>query len=95
MAVPESLYSSWYSMGRFGLMAIKKSTGDLCFQSLCGIVPDAGSNFPECDALDLAFFMIGGKDWQNKHTNWVFPVVFFTSVISAEQNGLPFTVLMK
>lgn len=87
MAVPESLYSSWYSMGRFGLMAIKKVLGTYVFNPYAASFLMLVVIFLNAMLWTWLFSWIGGKDWQNKHTNWVFPVVFFTSVISAEQNG--------
>lgn len=86
ISVRESLYNSWYSMGRFGLVFLKKLLGVYTFN------PYAAS-FLMFVTMILASFLwtylfsaLCGKG-RTKYFAWVFPAVFYSSTIMAEQFG--------
>lgn len=87
MTVPESLYNSWYSMGRFGLIALKKILGTYLFNPYAASALMVIVIFLNIIFWTFLFSNLGGEKWSNKYTTWIFPVVFFTSMIVAEQNG--------
>ena len=87
MTVPESLYDSWYSMGRFGLIALKKFLGTYMFNPYAASALMVIVIFLNTIFWTFLFSNLGEERWFNKYTNWIFPVVFFTSMTVAEQNG--------
>lgn len=87
MATPENLYESWFSMGRFGLMALKKALGTYIFNPYAASFLMLTVIFLNAVLWTWLFWWLGGERWRNPYTSWIFPVVFFTAMISAEQNG--------
>lgn len=86
ISVPESLYSAWLSMGRWGLVAIKRITGFDFYNPFL-------STFFFIFLIGLSVILWGmlfSKYIDNpnfKKFYWIFPVILFTSPIMAEQFG--------
>ncbi|HEY9575960.1 MAG TPA: glucosyltransferase domain-containing protein [Lachnospiraceae bacterium] len=86
ISVPDSLYESWYSMGRFSLVFMKKILGVYNFNPVVA----SFLMFFVVLASSLVWMYLFSALWKKEETKdfrWVFPTVFFTSVIMAEQFG--------
>lgn len=88
IAVPNALYNSWYTLGRFGLILLKKLLGTYIFNPYLASI------------MMVVMMVINGIAWmyffsyiqgcgktQKTGLNCVFPLLFFTSLIYAEQSG--------
>lgn len=87
MSISDSLYQSWISMGRFGLVALKYLLGTSWFNPYV-----ASFMLPVCLFIASIIWMylfayLNNTVNQKKMTRWIFPVVFFTAPIMAEQSG--------
>jgi len=84
ISVPEALYKAWFGMGRFGAVLLKKILGTYWFN------PYVAS------FMMVVMLLVGGLIWMYLFSNlndslskigWIFPTVFFTSPIMAEQSS--------
>lgn len=85
ISVPESLYNSWMTMGRYGLIFLKKILGIytfnpylasvLMFLAMVGIVILWG----------YLFFALEENPGRYSKASWIFPVIFLTTPMMAEQ----------
>lgn len=87
ISVSEALYESWYTMGRFGLIFLKKILGTYVFN------PYTASFFMIVMMMfnsmlwTYLFCWLGNAQRKMVSVSWIFPAFFFTSMIMAEQNG--------
>ena len=86
MAVPERLYESWYTMGRFGLIFLKKVLGTYVFTPYAAALMMTVSMLLNSMLWLYLFTWVNGDRWK-RCTMWIFPSFFFTSMIMAEQSG--------
>lgn len=87
ISVPDSLYRSWVSLGRFGLPALKKVLGVYHFNPyvasfLMFVTLIAVGIFWSWLFYELSF----SRDSYQKR-NWIFPTIFLTAPVMAEQLG--------
>ena len=87
MAVPDSLYGSWLSMGRFGLIALKKLLGTYLFNPYAASAMMFVMMIINGIAWEYLFCWLGDRKEQKKESTWIFPTIYFTSMIVAEQSG--------
>ena len=87
IAAPFNLYKSWYTMGRFGLVVLKRLLGTYEFNPYAASFLMVVAMFLNVILWGYLFAWLGGKKWQDGFSSWIFPVVFFTSMIMAEQSG--------
>ena len=87
MAVADNLYNSWYMMGRFGLIFLKKLLGTYLFNPFIASFFMFVTMIANSFLWSYLFYWLGAKQEKGIRNNWIFPVVFFTSMIMAEQSG--------
>ena len=86
ISIPEKLYESWYSMGRFGLIVLKKCLGVYSFNPYVASFLMFVTMLVGSFVWMALFSALWGKE-KTKYFHWIFPVVFYTSTIMAEQFG--------
>ena len=87
MSVPDSLYGSWYSLGRFGLIFLKKLLGTYTFNPFIASLFMVITMFANGVIWTYLFTSLQGYRPKRVNHIWVFPIFFFTSTIFAEQSG--------
>lgn len=85
ISVPDGLYHAWISMGRFGIILLKKLFGTYWFNpyvaSVMLVVMMLASGFVWMYLFSNLFPKNSGKYF------WVFPTIFLTSPLMAEQSS--------
>ena len=87
MVASEQLYNSWYSMGRFGLIFLKKVLGTYCFNPYVASFMMFVTMVANSILWSYLFYWISGEKKKDMKLAWIFPAFFFTSTIMAEQSG--------
>ncbi len=87
IAVPEGLYDSWYTMGRFGLIFLKKVLCTYVFNPYIASFLMVVSMLLNGMLWTYLFDWIGGNQDKKPFISWIFPSFFFTSMIVTEQSG--------
>lgn len=87
MVVSEQLYNSWYSMGRFGLIFLKKVLGTYWFNPYVASFMMFVTMIANSILWSYLLYWVGGEKKKDMNLAWVFPTFFFTSTIMAEQSG--------
>lgn len=87
MTVPDYLYDSWLSMGRFGLIALKKLLGTYLFNPYAASAMMFVMMIINGMAWEYLFCWLGDRKEQKSWSTWIFPTLYFTSMIVAEQSG--------
>lgn len=85
MSIPDYIYGAWYMMGRFGLVFLKKLLGSYFFNPYIAAFMMVVLMLCNSIVWEYLIFIIKGSQGP-KTTLWIFPVLFFTSGISAEQS---------
>lgn len=87
MVAANQLYNSWYSMGRFGLIFLKKVLGTYWFNPYVASFFMFVAMVANSILWSYLLYWIGGEKKKWMRLSWVFPTFFFTSTIMAEQSG--------
>lgn len=87
MATADVQYENWYTMGRFGLMFLKKILGTYIFNPYVASFLMFITMLVNSVVWTYFFAWIGGERKNAYKNTWIFPTVFFTSMIMAEQCG--------
>lgn len=87
MVASRQLYNSWYSMGRFGLMFLKKVLGTYWFNPYVASFLMFATMMVNSVVWTYLLYWIGGEKKKWMKLLWIFPTFFFTSTIMAEQSG--------
>lgn len=85
ISVPESLYDSWMTMGRFGLILLKKIFGIYTFNPYLASMLMFLTMVAGVIVWGYLFYVLtSNKMWYAK-ASWILPVIFFTTPMMAEQ----------
>ena len=87
MVASRQLYNSWYSMGRFGLIFLKKVLGTYWFNPYVASFLMFATMMVNSVVWTYLLYWIGGEKKKWMKLLWIFPTFFFTSTIMAEQSG--------
>lgn len=87
IAVPDGIYDSWYTMGRFGLIFLKKVLCTYVFNPYIASFLMVLSMLLNSVLWIYLFDWIGGTQSKKPWMSWIFPSFFFTSMIVTEQSG--------
>ena len=85
IADANGIYGSWYSIGRFGLVFLKKILGTYVFNPYIAAFLMVFAMLLNSVVWTYLFGWLGKK--KTSITGWIFPSFFFTSMIMAEQSG--------
>lgn len=86
IAAPKNLYDSWFMLGRFGLVFLKKILGTYVFNPYIASFMMVLSMMLNSMLWAYLFeWLSGGR--KRSSAIWIFPAYFFTSMIMAEQSG--------
>lgn len=85
ISVPDSLYKSWITMGRYGLILIKKIFGVYTFNPYLASVLMFFTMIGIVIVWGYLFFALDEKPGRYSKVSWIFPVVFLTTPMMAEQ----------
>lgn len=86
IAASKNLYSSWFMLGRFGLIFLKKILGTYVFNPYIASFLMVVSMLLNSMLWAYLFeWLSGGR--KRSFAIWIFPSYFFTSMIMAEQSG--------
>lgn len=86
MSIPTNIYIAWYMMGRFGLIFLKNLLGSNFFNPYVAVFMMVVLMLCNSMVWEYLIFILKGRK-EPKNTLWIFPVLFFTSGICAEQSG--------
>lgn len=86
IATPGNLYNSWFMLGRFGLIFLKKVLGTYVFNPYTAAFLMVLSMMLNSMLWTYLFEWLSGRR-KKKCAIWFFPAYFFTSMIMAEQSG--------
>lgn len=87
ISASEALYKSWYTMGRFGLIFLKKILGTYVFNPYIACFLTVLMMMFNSMLWTYLFCWLGNAQRKMISVSWIFPAFFFTSMIMAEQNG--------
>lgn len=86
IAASKNLYGSWFMLGRFGLIFLKKILGTYVFNPYAASFLMVLSMVLNSMLWAYLFeWLSGGR--KRSFAIWIFPAYFFTSMIMAEQSG--------
>lgn len=83
--VPESLYNSWLTMGRFGLIAIKKLFDLYIFNPYIAAVFMFIMMLINSVLWEFLFWKLCDRPTEFSKRSWIFPALFFSAPVMAEQ----------
>lgn len=83
--VPDSLYNSWVSMGRYGLLLVKKVLGLYRFNPYLASVLMFFTMLTGAAVWQYVFYLLTAKKEGFEKRSWIFPALFFTAPLMAEQ----------
>lgn len=87
MSTPEVLYDNWYTMGRFGLIFIKRILGTYVFNPYAASFMMFVMMILNSWVWTYLFYWLGSQEKNTPRNGWIFPTVLFTSTIYVEQSG--------
>lgn len=89
ISAPDFLYGSWYELGRFGLIFLKKILGTYIFNPFAASLLMFVTMVLNGIIWEYLFCWLGRTENAKSRAAyiWIFPAVFFTSMIMAEQSG--------
>lgn len=85
ISVPESLYSSWMTMGRFGLILIKRLCDFYVFNPYLASVFMFIAMLLGALVWEYLFYCLTGAKADFHKRSWIFPTLFFSAPVMAEQ----------
>lgn len=83
--VPDSLYNSWFTMGRFGLIFLKKILNVYVFNPYLASIFMFITMVLNSAVWEYLFYTFTNNKTRFSKRSWVFPVLFFTAPVMAEQ----------
>lgn len=87
ISVPESLYNSWMTMGRYGLIFLKKLLGIYTFNPYLAAILMFFSMVGAVVVWGYLFYILKEETNMYSKVSWIFPAVFLTTPMMAEQMG--------
>lgn len=85
ISVPDSLYNSWISLGRYGLLIIKKIFGVYRFNPYLASMLMIATMMAGAIVWEYFFYKITTNDNDFSKRSWVMPAFLFTAPVMAEQ----------
>lgn len=85
ISVPDSLYNSWMTMGRYGLIFLKKVLGLYTFNPYLAAILMFLTMLAIVVIWGYLFFILTEKSENYSKVSWIFPVIFLTTPMMAEQ----------
>lgn len=85
ISVPDSLYDSWMTMGRYGLIFLKKIFGIYTFNPYLASVLMFFAMLGIVVVWGYLFFALSGETERYSKESWIFPVFFLTAPMMVEQ----------
>lgn len=87
ISVRESIYSAWLSMGRIGLVGLKKLCGQYIYNPIFSMMLLVFGMLVSSVIWGMIFESVTPKDKQHRLSPWIFSAILFTAPIIAEQFG--------
>ena len=87
ISVRESIYSAWLSMGRIGLVGLKRIMGMYIYNPIFSMMLLVFGMIVSSVIWGMIFDSVTPKDTKHRLNPWIFSTVLFTAPIIAEQFG--------